>query len=230
MIEFLDEPRIMRLEDQMLMKDMAGSKRTKNFIVVRSPRTGEILWTRHNLVVNGGREFTLRKLFNIPYAGETASQLCSRKVAFFGIGSGGTPVADPFMPIAPTPADSKLNNEVAFRSATTTAPLTDTELGLYNDQRSDGTGGFLYYKKAFTDMELVLNTNTDEDYVHLTLDISDLDARGALISELGLFTAMNNSTTNTWSNYQLFTRITFQTEPMSIDTSKGLNIDYYVYA
>ena len=220
---------ILTLSDDSTLRDLIGQEnpnKRNNFIVVRDPVTGKILQTRKNLVVRKGREFNLRKMFNIPYPTENQTQLNNRVINVFGIGSGGTPIADPFNPIAPTPADVGLSKEVAFRTMPNGTPLPAGDVAKYTDSRSAGSTSF--YKKAFTNKNIIMDDANDDYYVKLTLDITEKDARGALVSELGLYSSQYDS--GVYSNFLLATRVTFQTEPLAIDTNKGLVIEYYVYA
>lgn len=226
----MQDTKLISLNDELALQDLINEDTTGdkyNFIIVRDTETGAILQTRKNLVVRGGREFNLRKLFGIPYNSESITQLNTRTINMFGIGEGGTPSAEPFSPIAPTPADTTLSKEVPFRSVATGVALTGGDELKYHDKRVV-TSNDAYYKKLFTAKELVMDTSNNDYYVKMTLDITDKDARGTYISELALFTSMVNGTSYTAP--LIATRVTFQTEPLSVDTKKGLSIDYYVYA
>lgn len=221
---------LLSFEEKQAMRDAmrgAGDKKA-NFIIVRDPATNAILQVRKNLVIRPGREFILRKMFQLPYASESVAQLDQRVINLFGIGTGGTPLADPFNPIAPTPADPELSNAVAFRIANASSPLPVGDVTKYADGRVSGADT-LFYKKAFTTQTLVLDDATDDYYNKITLDINSLDARGQLISELALYSARVTAP-NTYTDFKIATRVTFQTEPLSAETSKGLAIEYYVYA
>ena len=227
MINEIDNVRTMTAEERVILGDKHGNVERANHIVVRDTATGEILFKRRNLVVRNGREFLLRKAFNLPYTSETATQLGARYLCLFGIGSGGTPVSSPFQPIAPTPADQDLNTKVAFRNATTANPLPDADKLKYFDTAAVN-GGTAYYKKTFTSTNMVMDTAADSYYVKTTLEINELDARGSLISEIGMFTARVEN--GAYNDIKLFSRITFDTESLNANTGKGLTIDYYVYA
>lgn len=226
----MQDTKLITLNDDLDLQDMIGqgaSDDKYNYIIVRDAETGTILQTRKNLVVRNGREFNLRKLFGIPYGSESITQLNTRTINLFGIGEGGTPSGEPFSPIAPTPADAGLTKEVPFRSVTKGVALTGGDELKYHDKRVV-VANDAYYKKLFTAKELVMDNANNDYYVKMTLDITDKDARGTYISELALFTSMVNGTVHTTP--LIATRVTFQTEPLSVDTKKGLSIDYYVYA
>lgn len=226
----MQDNKLITLNDDLALQDLIGQNASDdkyNYIVVRDVETGVVLQTRKNLVVRSGREFNLRKLFGIPYGSESIAQLNTRTINMFGIGEGGTPSAEPFSPIAPTPTDAALNKEVPFRSVPTGTPLVGNDELKYHDKRTVASTD-AYYKKLFTAKELVLDNINNDYYVKMTLDITDKDARGTYISELALFTSMVTGSVHTAP--LITTRVTFQTEPLSVDTKKGLSIEYYVYA
>ena len=220
---------LMSFEERSILSDIIKNTASKkhNFIIVRDPNTGAILQTRKNLVIRRGREFSLRKMFNIPYSSETTVQLGNRFINLFGIGTGGTPSSEPFTPLVPTPGDSELNNPVPFRIAPSSTPLSGSDALKYFDGRTMSSN-ISYYKKTFTNATLILDDANDDYYCKLTLNIDSTDARGSIISELGLYTSMLSN--GIYSNPLMATRVTFQSEPLTIGTNKGLEIEYYVYA
>lgn len=225
----IDSQRVMTHDEKLLIQDaVRANKARENFIVIRDPVTNNILQVKRNLVVQTGREFTLRKLFKLPYSSENETLLHNRYVCLFGIGSGGAPVSDPFNPITPTSADTQLNTAVPFRIANTANPMPSEDANFYTDTKVNGSDT-QYMKKTFTKVELITDTVKDDYYVKATLTINEKDARGSRISELGLFSAVVPSD-NTYNDIKIFSRITFETEPLSAATGKGLIVEYYVYA
>lgn len=227
--------KILTLNDDLQLKDILNEEAKRdslsqkgkfNYIVLRDPETGTILGYRKNLVVRPGREFNLRKIFGMNYGGENATQLNNRVINLFAIGRGGTPTADPFTPVAPVPTDQALSREVAFRSITTGQNLGN-DASKYADGRVVGNTTS-YYKKTFTSKSIVLDDDRDDYYVKLGLDVTANDARGEIISELALYTS--EFANNVYSNFKIATRVTFPSESMTINTRKGLAIDYYVYS
>lgn len=217
----------MTAEELAIMKEHGINHH--NFIVIRDADTKEILRVEKNLVVRTGREFDLRKIFGLPYNGETVATLNTRTLCLFGIGSGGTPVGNPFSPIPPTAADTDLNSKVAFRTVTASSPLSSQDQLRYADAVANGAETN-YYKKTFNSTPtLTVDPARDQVFVKVPLSISNQDARNALISELALYSA-NQPSANNYNGYKMFSRITFQTEPLSAATGKALDIDYYVYA
>lgn len=227
----ISETKFLALADDLTLQDLVGESDDKgqkyNYIVVRDYDTGEVLQTQKNLVVGNGRELTLRKLFAMPYPNESLTQLNQRAINMFGIGEGGAPVASPFIPISPTPADVRLNKEVPFRSIPLNFILDNGDDARYFDKRIINNNQ-LFYKKLFTNKELIIDQIQNDYYVKITLDISDKDARGTVINELSLFSSIFDGVTYTAP--LMATRVTFQSEPLAVETKKGLSIDYYVYA
>lgn len=199
-----------------------------NFLIIRDKETGEILNAANNLVLHKGRTLALRKLFNILPSGVNQDTMNQRSVCLFGIGSGGTPVSNPFQPTPPTSLDSDLNTRIPFRIIDTTrgTRLTAEEQNIYTDQANEGTTQ-KFFKKAFNSVELVTNPDQDEVYVKIGLEINEKDARGGLISELAVYSAKKAG--NVYTDYEVFSRITFQTESLNESTNKALLINYYVY-
>ena len=228
-------------EEQLLFKDnkVDGRKQPQlgGFVVVKDADSGKILLAKKNLVVRSGREMTLRQIFRIPSSitGETESMLKDKSILLFGIGSGGAPNNDPFNPFAPTPADTELNSAIPFRITTAAAPMPADDVALFTDGRASTGGATEWYKKTFSNNhgEFTVNPATDETFVKLQLQITKDDARDGFVNELGLFWAKYNvSATDPnarYSDYTMFSRITFLTEPLPSNTNKALDIDYYVY-
>ena len=225
---------ILTLNDDLQLKDILNEERKldslrgqkSNFIVLKDPETGTILGYRKNLVVRTGREYNLRKIFGMPYNGETITQLNNRTINLFSIGKGGSAASDPFSPLPVTATDQNMNTEVAFRAISTSQNL-GADAPKYTDMRTLN-GVNYYYKKTFTSKSIVLDDTNNDYYVKVGLDITDLDARGEVISELGLYTSEVNS--GVYSNFRMATRVTFPSESMTINTKKGLAIDYYIYS
>ena len=227
------------IEESFLFKDHAVNPEKEGalngFVVVRD-ENGEILVAKKNLVVRSGRSISLRKIFGIADTaqGETTSALDQKTVLLFGIGSGGAPASDPFNPTPPTPSDTYLSNHVPFRSSTVALPLSQTEEAKYADPRTVN-GTTFWYKKLFSNGrgEFVVDSANDRVYNKLQLQITDKEARDTFINEISLFYTQYSSSGLTqelkYTNHTLFSRFTFQTEPLPSNTNKALNIDYYVY-
>lgn len=237
----MSDVKYLNFEEQLLFKDnqVDGRKEPQlgGFVVVKDAETGKVLLAKKNLVVRRGREMTLRQIFRIPgsVAGETEAVLKDKSILLFGIGSGGAPSNDPFNPFAPTPSDTNLSNAFPFRISSAAAPLPTADVPFYTDGRA-GTGGTMeWFKKTFSNGrgEITINPTTDETFVKLKLQITKDDSRDRFVNELALFWAkLNTSATDQnakYSEYTMFSRITFLTEPLPSNTNKALDIDYYVY-
>lgn len=213
------------LEEELLFKDSREDceRRKVPFRgVLVNKNTGEPV---ENLVVQLGREFALRKLFNIvPSVDSTLDNFNRRVISCFGVGIGGTPLGDPNNPIPPTPADSSLNTPVSL--ITTTSGTSS----IYLDRVTNGVE-FNWMKKKFTGSPtIVLNSTTDEYYVKVTLSILNTEVRGRNINELSLFTGRDTTTTvGAFTNFIMFNRLTFSTEFFPTDNTKALEYDYYLY-
>jgi hypothetical protein len=228
-------------EEQLLFKDnkVDGRKQPQlgGFVIVKDADSGKILLAKKNLVIRRGREMTLRQIFRIPgsITDETESTLKDKSILLFGIGSGGAPNNDPFNPFAPTPSDTDLNSAMSFRITTAAAPMPTSDVSLYTDGRASTGGATEWFKKAFSNGhgEITINPTTDETFVKLQLQITKDDARDHFVNELALYWARFNSSATDmnakYTEYTMFSRITFLTEPLPSNTSKALDIDYYVY-
>ena len=239
--EIMSDTKYLNFEEQLLFKDNKVDGRSEprlgGFVVVKDAESGKILMAKKNLVVRRGREMTLRQIFRIPgsITGETEATLKDKSILLFGIGSGGAPNNDPFNPFAPTPADTDLSAAFPFRVSSAASPIPTAEAGLFTDSRA-GTGGTTeWYKKTFTNGhgEITVNPATDETYVKLALQITKDDSRDRFVNELALYWAKYNASgadqNAKYSEYTMFSRITFLTEPLPSNTNKALDIDYYVY-
>jgi hypothetical protein len=224
-------------EEQLLFKDHEVNSRKEpnlgGFVVVKDAETGKVLLAKKNLVVRQGRELTLRKIFN---NGDTAGS----NILTFGIGKGGAPDNSPFVPTLPTPGDADLTSRLPFRVTDAANPIPDAEQSAYTDSQTDpnNASGKVWYKKNFANGNgvVTVNASTDETFVKLELKITKDDARDLFVNELGLFFATFNAagavtTTDNakYTNFKMFSRITFMTEPLPSNSNKALDIDYYVY-
>jgi hypothetical protein len=235
----------LNFEEQLLFKDNKINGRTEpnlgGFCVFKDAETGKILLAKKNLVVRNGRELTLRKIFNIARIPDNTTEIMKNKsILLFGIGNGGTAEGTPFMlnspTYSPTPSDNNLRSEISFRTSSIAAPIPEFEANMYTDFRINQDIRYnSWYKKSFTNGngEITINPATDETFVKLKLNITKDDARDKFVNELGLFFAeydpLGSNMNEVYSKFDLFSRITFMTEPLPSNTSKALEIDYYVY-
>jgi len=227
--------------------DTNNTTNLKGVVKFINPDTGETIFEKENLIVLRGRTFALEKLFGVPITGSPYIQNLNRSVALFKIGKGGTPEGDPFNPIVPEYFHTSLSDEVPFITVDpnkltsgdiekASNPSIVTELSI--DQQHKYYMPVVdtldpevthYYGKNFEDAEWVFDEVNNEVYRELSLFISAIDARGKYINELGLFIAEYDEVNNEYLNLELFSKLTFDTEPLSNNT-KSILIQYRIYA
>jgi hypothetical protein len=213
-------------------------------VVIRNPKTGEVVLDKWNTIVLRGRVFAIEKLFgdvvpNGTLQGATVyKQNLSRVLVAFGIGTGGTPIGNPFSPTPPSFSDMDLAAPAPFRKYVSNdlanyPALTPAEMLLYSDSRTTVAAGVTtttYYKKQFESVPVwSIDTVGNEVYKKLILRIDELDARSMNINELALYMGHYDPVMNTMADLEIFSRITFPTENLN-DPSKQLLIEYYIYA
>jgi hypothetical protein len=171
------------------------------------------------------------------------SRLLNRRVCLFGIGSGGVPDQAWFSPSVVIPTCTKLENPIAFCSENSDDCQSnpnfyfgektvsgETRYFLKRINTKDANDNFLpswVYDKATNTIAMMTTLHVNEAYL-----ANPPDGEIKRINELGLYMAtetFNQSTnTSTFSNIELFSRITFDTE--SLNANKELLIEYYIFA
>ncbi len=204
------------------------------FVVVKDGSTGEILVAKKNLVVRSGREETHRHLFKKPFKDSTLEMLNTRSINCFSIGKGGVISGGTlFEPADPTPSDADLTTIIPFRITDDSTILTDSEKKIYMQPVDTGLDSIQWKKKVVTATELVVDPSTDSTYTKITLDITKFDARDEYVNELGLFTSSYNPSATKpelmYTDFKMFSRITFPSEPLPSASEKSLVINYYIY-
>jgi hypothetical protein len=189
----------------------------KGLIQIFAKDTGKLLLEKDNIVIHAGREFILRRLF--------FTDSNSKFINLFQVGTGGAPASNPFSPIPPRPTDTELNNAIPFRYTTLDNDLTKIPGTFYPIKEITADNRLAYYYKRIdmSKSELVIDPETNKVFMHLKLDISNEDVTDENINELGLVISRSD-----FSEPQLFTKVSFKTEPFS--DVKGLIVHYYVYA
>ena len=236
----MNETKYLSFEEKKLLSDShtySSNSRIEGHVVIKDASTGKVLLSKKNLVLRTGRSTTLRKIFNLPdiATNESESLLKDKSVMLFGLGVGGAPSSDLFTIFSPSPADTELNSPIPFRSSTASNPLSGSEILLYSDYRSSYGNSTDWYKKTFSNGNgtIVIDAETDECFVKLQLQITAEEVRDQFVNELGLYWAKYNAAgadqNSKYSSYKIFSRITFLTEPFPANTSKALDIDYYIY-
>jgi len=171
------------------------------------------------------------------------SGLLNRRVCLFGIGSGGVTNEAWFSPSAVIPTCTSLSVPIAFCSENSDDRIanpnfyydgigtgSDTKYYLKRVNTKDANDNFLpnwVYDKATNTIAMMTTLHINEAYLS-----NPPDGISKKINELGLFMATEdyNSVTgkSTFSNIELFSRITFDTE--SLSANKELLIEYYIFA
>jgi len=169
---------------------------------------------KHNLVVYLGREWLLSHAFMTQ--NENISPAYDEYICWFGVGTGGAPIGDPFTPTSPTNLDTDLASSV----------MIDTTSVIYADYRTTPDTG--YYKCPPTDYTFEQDADNDNSWLILkvssTLTVGD--CIGYNINEAGLFTAQSNQGGYS-GDFHLYARITF---PTIVKTdSRQLLFIWYIY-
>lgn len=240
----------LQFEDKVQMKDDFNKNKVqigmKGRVVVKD-FNGNTILEKDNLITLRLRTYILELLFGVkPPEDSGYINDHSRTIALFKIGQGGADVnGSPFNPLVPKFSDTDLYQAVPFiiedpdkyndpnKKAN---PSIVEQMSLFDKNkyylpvgRADGSKAF--YGKIFEadNNRWRLNKSTGEVYQLLTMRIEPNEARGFMINEIGLVLAKYDKNNNTYSNEELATRITFDTESLT-SLSKGLIIEYYVYA
>jgi len=236
-IEFKDFTLQECIDDGLVCKgDMAPNY---TGLVVIKDIEGNVLLRKKNLVVLRGRTFSLEKLFNLTIPNEVSGSYISntnRSVCLFRAGTNGTLVGQPFQPTAVNYDEEGLSVEVPFRSLAVGEEFSIDPIDesvYYTDERIVGVGEdevrHYYSKRLNIDSAFKpvweFNKDTNTAYIKTTLKIGASDFRGEKINELGLFFADQSG--DTFTDMEMFSRITFDTESFPAD--KELTIEYYIF-
>jgi len=202
---------------------------------------------RDNLVVLRGRTYALESLFKDPIDPATSGYRVNlnRTIALFKVGSGGADVASsPFEPFKPLYSDEDLAIPVPFvienpnkHSAEDTAnnpsvieSMSESQKKRYYIPSAKSSGVTEYYGKTFeVAPQWVFNKTTNEVYKKITLRIEANELRGHFINELSLVLGEYDSANNLYKDTEIFSRVTFETEPLT-SLTKTLLIEYLIYA
>jgi len=209
---------------------------------------GNVILEKDNLIVLRGRVFALEKLFNDMNTEGSYVTNNNRELILFKIGTGGAPENDPFQPYTPSFDDTDLASPIPFKvvdANDTNTTLTTEEQDIYYDSKLNEIDTTLteFYCKRFDVIDPVWNIDTvnNEVYKKMILKINTTDfrtvptgnpeqpyTRDANINELGLYFASYNDTTNEMEDIEMFSRLTFSTEPLT-NLSKTVTIEYYIF-
>lgn len=168
--------------------------------------------------------------------------LLNRRVCLFGIGSGGVANEAWFSPSTVVPSSTSLVSPIAFCNEDSEDYRVNPEF--YHGAEVDGTGKTQYFLKRINSKDANDNflpcwvydkaTNTIAMMTTLHINESYLsnppDGIIKRINELALYMATETvkDGKSTFSNIEMFSRVTFDTE--SLYSNKEMRIEYYIFA
>lgn len=227
--------------------DINDNFKMKGHVIFRDPLTNEITYEKDNLITLRSRAFILELLFGaVASADNGYVNNKNRTVCLFKIGEGGADIyASPFQAIAP-----KYNAEDLFKplpfviedpnknldpkkraNPSFVEKLNDEQKQKYYLPKEYPDGSLRYFGKRFEpdSQRLKVNKATGEVYMHLTLKIEPDEARGFIYNELGLVLAQYNEDSNTYTDAELFSMLTIDSDALK-SLKRGVIIEYLVYA
>jgi hypothetical protein len=216
-----------------------SKKQYKTKVTFINPDTGDVLFETQNLVLLSGREFILRKLFGLPYeddltgdAVKDLERLNRRLICAYGVGRGGTSLAQPRVPLSPSPADTDLSNPAIFNALTLNKEELDKQYAIYAEMVAVKNNIYHACKKRIINAKPVINldANDDEIFMQMDLTITKEECVNDMINEIVLYTGEQSENLNgipRFIKFKPFSRVTFSTE--YFDEAKTLLIDYRVY-
>jgi len=209
------------LKDRMNVGDNRGEK---------SPPTGYVeiydvddngnkkLLGKHNLVLYQGREWLAQRMMN--FQNTNASSTREEFLSWFGLGTGGVILGDPFNPSPPVLTDDDLTAEAMLTA-------TDSSAGDYHiidvDHPEEG-----YYKIPYDSIEFEQDPLNDDRWliVKITTTVGVGYANGKQLSEAGLYSA-ESDVGNYNGNFTLFSRVTFPS--LVKTTDRRLVFSWFLY-
>lgn len=234
----------LRLHDKIGEPENYANLGLKGHLTFRDPLTGEVILEKDNLVTLRLRSFVLELLFGMNT--NAGINNTNRKICLFKIGSGGADLtASPLEAIAPKVTDTELYNPIPFvitSSLKETIPeyqanpsilesLTEEQTKIYYLPQEQPDGSVRYYGKRFEeDSERIkYDTNNGVVYWHGSCRITAEEARGFVLNELGLVFAEYDEATNSYSDVELATHVTFASNAL-LSLNNGVLIEYLLYA
>ena len=201
------------LNDKILGND-SDKRRPQGWVEIYEidESNNENLIGKHNLVVYQGRELIAQRMFFVSNPQTVTNP--DEYISWFGVGSGGVNVGDPFNPSPPVSTDTNIYNELPISAI-------DATCGDFHD-------GF-YYKKPIESIDFEQDPYNNNAWliVKTVSRVSLADANGLQISEAGLFSAAGGAIPNHSGPFHLFSRVTFPTV-VKVDTRQLLFI-WYIY-
>lgn len=206
------------------LSDEGGLDGVLNFF---DTSTGRLVMRKKNKVVLRGRTFAIENVWKKTVNPQVATGYIAdlnRRVNFFKVGKGGTPVNDLFAPLPVSPTAEALNNEIPFQIVLPGGSLLATDPTSYVKSVVEGANT-AYYGKQFDnrDPEMVFNKADNRIAMRMELSISQYDLRDKFINEIGLFFS-----STTFNSPELYSKVHFPTEPFT--GTKGLLVEYWAFA
>jgi len=180
------------------LTDCVSHSKPKGYVQIfeRNKRNNclKLLDNGNNHIVYTGREWLPQRVFNI--SREPSSLVNEWCVCWFGLGTGGATIDDPFNPLEVHLTDNELINPIVIDP----------------DNTSYADGG---RKAPFDDVQIVQDPDEDNRYLLAQIDITITASTGDLVNECGLY--ISDSTTPSASTFILFARYTFSTMELTDD-------------
>lgn len=225
-------------------------------VTIKEKGTDRVILDKENLVTQRTRVWLFEQLFKTKPSSDYAGGVKvnnNRQIYLMSVGSGGSDLnAAAFAPYVPVFSDTDLGQKVPFIS-TNPDKDNDTRLNgnpsivktLSDDQKhkyymtvNNPDGSVNYFAKrpdnSTTDKPYGtskgwnINKFTGEVSFTISFSISRTECRGSIINEIGLWLAEYNSSSNTFKDPELATRICFDPESLS-SLTKELEIEYTLY-
>jgi hypothetical protein len=168
---------------------------------------------KSNLVLYQGREIVASRMFDLQNPNISASP--NEFIGWFGLGSGGAPVGNPFIPNPPNSTDTDLTTPIMINP-------TDATCGDFNITLEG------YTKHPFDSVNFQQDSNNSNKYlvIQVLTTMGLDDGVGQLMNEAGLFTAASSAPGYS-GTFHLFAKVTFPTIYKS-DTRELLFV-WYLY-
>jgi len=186
------------LDSVCKLRDAVSFTKPKGYVQIfeHNKRTNcfKLLNGGNNHIVYTGREWLPQRVFNVNR--DPAIHANEWSVYWFGLGTGGATMDDPFNPLEVQLTDEELVNPIVIDASNPT----------YAD------GG----KKApFDDVQILQDPDENNKYLLAQIDITITAATGDKVNECGLYISESHEPTAT--TFVLFARYTFSTVELTDD-------------
>jgi len=172
---------------------------------------------KSNLVVYQGRSIVACRMFNMPNLAAISDSTAVQNefICWLGLGNGGAPSQNPFVPYVANSTDTDLQSKIMINPTDATCSGFSSILGGYT-------------KHPFDSVDFEQDSSNNNAYLicRVITSIGTNDANGSQINEAGLYTAASNSGNYT-GPFHLFARVTFPT--LVKDSTRPLLFVWYIY-